>query len=248
MTGDSAHIRRFEDADGRLVRLIIGKAALEPLAVANRWGYAHPIFLSVWLALSMALVQCMNWWPSQGLSFLRFLSPLPAFAAMAVPLMFFVDWFNRNDFEDRAQEILRRQDAADFAHYYSGVPGSGLWIVEYGEKFVGLIAMDAKEDDKKNKKNVSKRVNQATIRHFYVDEPFRSTGIQDDLLAHAIRHTFETSSIVTVNVEGNPLTSYVQKALRSAGFVQGNKLRSIGLFGWQLHEMVLDKARWKEVK
>ena len=164
--------------------------------------------------------------------------------------------FNRNDFEKRAQEILRRQDAVD-ARYYAKASGSGLWIVEYGKKFVGLIAMDAKglEDDQKDiksGKNVSKRTDrqptQATIRHFYVDEPYRSTGVQDDLLAHAIRHTFETQSIVTIKAEGNPLIPYVQKALRSAGFVQGDKLRSLGLFKWKLYEMVLDKARWKEVK
>jgi hypothetical protein len=109
MADDSARIRRCEAADEKLVRFIIGKAAFEPLAVANRWGasrpyislqsldtltaYVHPIFLGVWFALAVVMVQYMNWWPSNGPSILKILSPLPAFAAMAVPLMFFVDWY-----------------------------------------------------------------------------------------------------------------------------------------------------------
>jgi hypothetical protein len=56
-------------------------------------GYVHPIFLGTWFALAIVMVRYMNWWPSEGHGALRFLSPVPAFAAMAVPLMFFVDWY-----------------------------------------------------------------------------------------------------------------------------------------------------------
>ncbi|KAK2461877.1 hypothetical protein APHAL10511_006340 [Amanita phalloides] len=231
MTNPPAHIRRFEDADTKLVRFIIGKIALEPLAVANHRGYVHPIVLSVWVALSMAMVQYMKWWPNQDHGILRYLSPLPALAAMAVPVMFFVDWFNRSEFEDRAQEILRRRDAFDFTNYYSNEPGSGIWIIEFGKNFVGLIAVDAKDSDQKDKKS---RASEAIIRHFYVDDPFRGTGIQDDLLAHAISHAFKTPSIKTIKAEGNPLVPYVLRALRSAGFVRGGNTKSLGLFRWQM--------------
>ncbi|KAF8350021.1 hypothetical protein F5887DRAFT_1070254 [Amanita rubescens] len=211
MTDASARFRRCEDADEKFVRFAIGKAAFEPLAVANHRCYVHPIFLGVWFALSMAMVQYMNWWPNKGYSALRFLSPLPAFAATAVPLLFFVDWFNRNDFDDHAQGIIRRRDAIGFSKYYSNTPGSALWIMEYGKNFG-------------DKKKSSKQANtEATIKHFYIDEPYRSTGIQEDLLAYAIRQAFETPSIETIKVEGSPLIPYVHRALLSTGFVEGHK-------------------------
>lgn len=112
--------------------------------------------------------------------------------------------------------------------------------------------MDAKGGNQGDEGKSSKRANspatEATIRHFYVDEPFRSTGIQDDLLTHAIRHAFEISSIKTIKTEGNPLVPYVQGALLSAKFVRGSKIKSLGLFKWPLYEMELDRTRWKEVK
>lgn len=109
--------------------------------------------------------------------------------------------------------------------------------------------MDAKGDDQEDKKKSSNSpATKATIRHFFVDEPYRSTGIQDDLLTHAIRHTFETSSIETIKTEGNPLVPYVQGALLSAKFVPGSKIKSLGLFRWPFYEMELDRTRWKATK
>jgi len=230
--------------DEKLIRFALGKANMEPLSVANRRGYVHPVFLGAWFALSTVMTQYMNWWPSQGYGFLRWFAPLPAFASMAVPFMFLIDWFNRNDVEERAHEVLRRPDSFDFVNYYSGAPGSGLWIIEYGERFVGFVAIDAKKDGKD-----ARQTTEAHVRHFFIDEPYRCTGIQDDLLAYAIRYTFNAqSSIDTIKAEGNPLVSYVEKALRSAGFVQGNKIGSMGLFKWQLYEMVLSRTQWKEKK
>jgi hypothetical protein len=120
--------------------------------------------------------------------------------------------------------------------------------MEYGKNFVGLIAVDAKQDidqgDKKKKS--SKQANtEATIKHLYIDEPYRSTGIQEDLLAYAIRQAFETPSIETIKVEGSPLITYVHRALLSTGFVEGHKVKSLGLLKWPLYEMVLDRTRWK---
>ena len=46
MADDSARIRRCEAADEKLVRFAIGKAALEPLAVANRLGTSWPCISS----------------------------------------------------------------------------------------------------------------------------------------------------------------------------------------------------------
>jgi ribosomal protein S18 acetylase RimI-like enzyme len=151
-------------------------------------------------------------------------------------LLIFESRFNRNDIEGRAREIIRQPHAFDFANYYSGAPGSCIWIIEYDQRFVGLVAVDARDGH---------AAREARIKHFYVDEPFRRTGIQDDLLAHAIRHTF-SAEFDTIKAESNTLIPYVGTALRSAGFVQGGKTGSMGLFKWPLYEMVLSRTQWEE--
>ncbi|KAF8640947.1 hypothetical protein AX17_000594 [Amanita inopinata Kibby_2008] len=160
---------------------------------------------------------------------------------MAVPLMCFIDWFNRPDFEKRARDILRREDMIDIANYYSKSTASGLWILEYDRRFVGLIALDASSDNEP-------QAIEASVRHFYVEEPYRCSGIQDDLLAHSIHHTFKAgTNVQKIIVEDNPLLSYTGKALRSAGFVQGRSgTGKLGLFKWQLDEVVLDRVRWSQ--
>ena len=84
---------------------------MEPLAVANTrsahlpvhslsnvddyfLGYYHPLTIGIWAVLTYAFVDFMDWWPSSQ-SFggvLALLSPLPALAAMACPIMFYFDW------------------------------------------------------------------------------------------------------------------------------------------------------------
>lgn len=95
---------------------------------------------------------------------------------------------------------------------------------------------------------ISKMPSEDVIRkknRCYVAELYRSAGIQDDLLAYAIRHTFEVPSIETIKVEGSPLIAHIQSALLSTGFVQGRKVKSLGLLKWPLYEMTLDRTRWK---
>jgi len=106
-----ACIRSYKAADKRLVQFMIGKANFATLAVANNRGttknlplltiaahlwkfpvYTHPVALAIWFALSSAFIQYMNWWPIPSLGWFGYLKPVPAFATMAVPLMFLVDW------------------------------------------------------------------------------------------------------------------------------------------------------------
>lgn len=35
----------------------------------------------------------MNWWPNPEQGILGYLSPIPAFACMALPIMFATDWY-----------------------------------------------------------------------------------------------------------------------------------------------------------
>jgi len=104
-----ALIRPYAARDLKLVKFMVGKANLQSLAVANNkstWSfvcqrpalkkmslaYIHPITLALWFALSSAFMQAMSWWPTGEHGLLGYLRPFPAFAAVAVPLMFFVDW------------------------------------------------------------------------------------------------------------------------------------------------------------
>ena len=59
-------------------------------------AYMNPYVISAWLALSSIFVQVMGWWPRDNISmvpFFGYLRPLPAFAAIGVPILFLVDWF-----------------------------------------------------------------------------------------------------------------------------------------------------------
>jgi hypothetical protein len=55
-------------------------------------AYAHPLIVSIWMGLSCVFVQWMSWWPKPEYGFLGYLRPVPAFASIAVPLMFLIDW------------------------------------------------------------------------------------------------------------------------------------------------------------
>ena len=111
MTDSTTQIRPIQQSDDKFVRFAIGKACMEPLAVANRRGrshclrqlylksliiltvYAHPFTISAWLLLSWMIVEFASMWPTNQYGFLGRLRPVPIFAASAVPIMFFIDWY-----------------------------------------------------------------------------------------------------------------------------------------------------------
>jgi hypothetical protein len=111
MTDLTTQIRPIQRSDDKFVRFAIGKASLEPLAIANRRGRslclrqlhlksliiftvcAHPFTISAWLLLSSVIVEFASMWPTNQYGFLGYLRPVPVFAASAVPIMFFVDWY-----------------------------------------------------------------------------------------------------------------------------------------------------------
>ncbi|EEB94130.1 hypothetical protein MPER_07107, partial [Moniliophthora perniciosa FA553] len=90
MSPPDARIRLYRAEDEKIVRFAIGKSNLEGLATANKNASLHFITLSVWLALSVAMVEYMQWWPKPEQGFIGYLGPLPAFGAMAVPFIAFL--------------------------------------------------------------------------------------------------------------------------------------------------------------
>jgi hypothetical protein len=162
---------------------------------------------------------------------------------------------NRPFFEKLAQDALRRPDILNIQSYYARSPFSGLWILEYGETFVGLIALDASLDSESDdlvtsetKSNFKKGTSRtATIRHFYVEEQFRGIGMQKDLLDHAVRHAFSSNSTVrTIKAADSPLAPYVRVCLRSAGFQLQKHTETVGVFAWKLGQRILERDDWKK--
>ncbi|KAJ7361681.1 hypothetical protein DFH08DRAFT_844860 [Mycena albidolilacea] len=241
----SALIRPIDDSDDKLVRFMVAKANMESLAAANRRALYSPLYIAVWLALSAAFIEFMDWYPKPHYGFLGYLQPLPGFATIFVPLMFAVDWINRPYFEDLTQAALRAPDMrASIKAHYSRSPASGFWIVEYGDKFVGLIAIDASTEDDSTKRPEAKTT--ATIRHFYVQEPYPAAGIQDDLLSHAVNHCFNKSTTVQqIKAPDSPLVPYARKSLKEAGFILEKTTETVGLFRWKLGMRSLQREKRK---
>ena len=203
-----------------------------------------------------------------------YLTPIPGFVCVLLPMIFACDWYvlllpyavprltihryNRDDFENNMNNALRRRDLIKIKDYYSRSPSSGLFILEYGDRFVGLIAVDASQDstsreviisaDSKAKVSYTKGTSDvAVIRHFHVEDAFRVAGIQTDLLQFALRHLFEKSSKVnTVKAVEFPLVSYVGKTLRKEGFKKESVFDKVGSLRWERNMMALDRETWEK--
>jgi len=245
----SATIRPIKDSDEKLVRFMVAKANMESLAAANRRAYYNPLFIAVWLGLSAAFIEFMNWYPKPQYGWIGYLQPLPGFATIFVPLIFAIDWLNRPYFENLTQDALRAPDMrGNIKDHYARSSASGFWILEYDEKFVGLIAIDASTEDASTGKTTTSET--ATIRHFYVQEPYPAAGIQDDLLAHAVDHCFNAKSAVVQQIKAadSPLVPYVRKSLKEAGFVLEKNTETVGVLRWQLGMRSLQRDAWEKKK
>jgi hypothetical protein len=153
---------------------------------------------------------------------------------------------NRPYFEDQAQEVLRGSDLHNISAHYSRDPGSGFWIFQHGDRIIGLIAVDAskKPDDDKSSANKSKGKT-ATIRHFYVDEAYRVTKIQEDLLDHAVKHSFSDPKVQRIEAFDSPLVPYLHACLRNAGFKFDHNTKTVGLLKWSIGVRYLNRDEWK---
>ena len=133
--------------------------------------------------------------------------------------------------------------------HYSRDPGSGFWLFEHGDQVIGLIAIDAsnKPDDDDDKSSARKSKGKtATIRHFYVDEPYRVANVQEDLLEHAVKQAFSDPKVQRIEVIDSPLVPYLRACLRNAGFQPGHNTKKIGLLRWNLSIRYLNRDEWKE--
>ncbi|KAJ7492566.1 hypothetical protein FB451DRAFT_1218829 [Mycena latifolia] len=251
MAPPTATIRPFQkERDDKVAHFMVAKASMESLAAANRRAYYHPLVLSVWLGLSAVLIEYMDWWPKPKVGMFTYLSPLPAFASIFVPIMFLIDWINRPYFEKLTQDVLRAPDMRDIQEYYSRSPASGFWILDYDDRFVGLVAIDASVEDASNKNRKATTSQTATLRHFYVQEPYPAAGAQDDLLSHAVNHCLNAKPAIVqqINAPDSPLVPYARKSLKEAGFVLEKNTEKVGVFGWKLGMRRLRRDVWEQKK
>jgi hypothetical protein len=204
------------------------------------------------------MVQTMHWWPDPSVyGYISYLSALPAFACMGVLMMVLIDWINRPYFEKLTQETLHRPDISDPRAYYGRSPSSGFWLLEYGVRFIGIIALDASLDSTSDapitatttKRNVPVNMSSPTarIRHFFVEEEYRSSNIQADLLSYAVGHAFRSDNTVQqIKASDSPLAPYARVTLQSSGFQLEEHTDRVGLFRWKLGVRMLQRAEWEK--
>lgn len=162
---------------------------------------------------------------------------------------------NRPSFEQLVQTTLKGSDLSNILEHYNRTPASGFWILDYGDQFVGLIALDAYEEKttlstKKSSKQNHSTPSTATIRHFFIDEAYRGSGIQSDLLAHAVQIAFgKDPSLQRITALDSSLITYVRSSLREAGFELDRVTGRIGVYRWKLGQRTLERENWeKKVK
>jgi len=254
-----SRIREYNPRDEKQVRFMIGQAQMESLAYANNKTYFHPLTLAVWICVSSMFAQYMNWWPNSTYGILSWFQVLPAFFAPAVPIMFYVDWKNRPFVEDATEDVLRRVDLLDIQKHYARSPASGFWILEFAGKIIGLIAIDASLDaandepvTKQPKERLRERLVQkgtsrvATIRHFFAEEAYRPVGIEQDMLQFAVKSTFNADKTVkSIRMLASPLRPAILNSLRTSRFTKGDRVRAIGVLGWEVCWYTLGRTQWE---
>lgn len=166
------------------------------------------------------------------------------------PLIIFLR-INRPYFEAYTQKSLAKPDIADPKTYYGRSPASGFWILEFGDSFVGLIALDASIDGASDDISFTVLPSKGTsrvaqIRHIYVVEAYRPARAEIDLLEHAINHAFKTNrDVQVIKHTTSDLNSYVGKALVQCGFVAVKSGSPMGVFGWKTTCYELTRESWE---
>jgi hypothetical protein len=170
---------------------------------------------------------------------------------------------NRPFVENNVEKVLRRVDLLDIGAYYARSPASGLWLLEFGNKIIGMIAVDASLDATDDEPITQQTSNErlraalerkgtsgiATIRHFFAEEAYRSAKIEDDLLEHAVESTFNANkSVSAIRILASPLRPAILASLRRNRFSKGDRVESVGMLGWEVCWYSLERSRWEAAK
>jgi hypothetical protein len=119
-------------------------------------------------------------------------------------------------------------------------PPSSLDILEYEGRPIGILAIDATPNPAKP--------GHANIRYYYVADPYRESGVQNDLLAHAIPRLFASPDIKSVEASYSMLHPYVKKALLEQGFKIASSRKNGHYISWEVGTALLTKEKWEKLQ
>jgi len=152
------------------------------------------------------------------------------------------------------QKALRGEDMADLVAYYSRSPASGFYVLDYNGKALGLIGLDANVPAQAGSKSKAKSTETALVRHFFIEEPYRGTGIEEDLLEYAVSRAFTSKTPPQrIQMLVNDLQPYRKTAAKAANFhpvtvwdnSKGPKEWKAGIYQWQNTWLEINKDEWK---
>ena len=144
---------------------------------------------------------------------------------------------NRPYFERAVQKALTASDLVDIEKTY-GKPPSSFDILEYEGRVIGILAIDATPQPGQPRR--------ACIRHYYITDPYRESGVQNDLLTHAIPRLFASPDIDSVEAPYSMLRPYVKKALLEHGFKIANSRNNGHYISWEVGTALLTKEKWEQ--
>lgn len=123
----------------------------------------------------------------------------------------------------------------DLMTYYSQSPASGFYVLEHQKDSIGFIALNANPSTpSKKKQNISAEI--AYIQHFYMEEMYRSTGVQSDLVEFALNRAFNPDNLGNpkrVRVLCSDVEPYKMAAFRKAKFHPVSKWEGDGPSQWK---------------
>ena len=171
-------------------------------------------------------------------------------------------WNNRKNrpfVEETAEKVLRRIDLLNIQNHYARSPASGFWLLELGNRIIGLIAVDASLDatndepvTQQAKEQLKKSIKKtgtshvATIRHFFAEEAYRGVNIEDDLLQFAVDSTFKGDQAVkSIRMVATPLRPGILSSLRRNKFAKGDRVETGGIQSWEVYWYTLERSKWE---
>lgn len=146
---------------------------------------------------------------------------------------------NRPYFERGVEKAMTAPDLLDIEKTY-GRPPSSFDILEYEGRMIGILAIDATSNPA--------QPGRAYIRHYYIADPYRGSGVQDDLLTHAIPRLFASPDITSVEAPYSMLHPYVKKALLEQGFKIASSRKNGHYISWEVGTALLTKEKWEKLQ
>ena len=146
---------------------------------------------------------------------------------------------NRPYFERAVQKAIAAPDLLNVEKTY-GKPPSSFDILEYEGRNIGILAIDATPKPA--------QPGRAYIRHYYIADPYRESGVQNDLLTHAIPRLFASPDINSVEAPYSMLHPYVKKALLEQGFKIASSRKNHLYISWEVGTALLTKEKWEQLQ